>query len=167
MFKIFNTQLNGIFKKIDVQASEIDIAGRLLAQAVVGQGKIYVKGFGDLKHFEDFAVESKEKLFGAEKFITESIIDKTDRLLVMSDTYDEDTEEFINMLNSKDIDYVLVCNKNEKIDAMNYIDLSTPRALVPTEDFSRIITPHLMAMNYIYYGIYNVMYEMLVEEDEV
>ncbi|UJS27568.1 DUF2529 domain-containing protein [Macrococcoides canis] len=167
MFKIFNTQLNSIFKKIDVQASEIDIAGRLLAQAVVGQGKIYVKGFGDLKHFEDFAVESKEELFGAEKFITESIIDKTDRLLVMSDTYDEDTEEFINMLNSKDIDYVLVCNKNEKIDAMNYIDLSTPRALVPTEDFSRIITPHLMAMNYIYYGIYNVMYEMLVEEDEV
>lgn len=85
----------------------------------------------------------------------------------MSDTYDEDTEEFIDMLNSKDIDFVLVCNKDEKIDAMNYIDLSTPRALVPTEDFSRIITPHMMAMNYIYYGIYNVMYEMLVEEDEV
>lgn len=52
-----------------MQASEIDIAGRLLAQAVVGQGKIYVKGFGDLKHFEDFAVESKEKLFGAENLL--------------------------------------------------------------------------------------------------
>ncbi|MDJ1112024.1 DUF2529 domain-containing protein [Macrococcus sp. S115] len=166
MFKIFNTQLNGIFKKIEAQEVEIDIAARLLAQAVVGQGKIYVKGFGDLKHFEDFAVESKERLFDSEKFITESLIDHTDRILVMSDTYDEDCHEFITMLKEKDIDFVLVCNKDERIDVMNFIDLSTPRALVPTENFSRIITPHMMAMNFIYYGIYNVMYEMLVEEEE-
>ncbi|WP_414047214.1 DUF2529 family protein [Macrococcus equi] len=164
MLKIMNTQINGIFKKIDLQETELDIAGRLLAQAVVGEGKIYVKGFGDLKYFEDFVVSSKENLFDAAIYTTDNLVDATDRVLVMSDNYDESTAAFVDSLESRDIDYVLVCNKHEGINAMNFIDLSTPRALVPTEDFSRIITPHLMAMNYIYYAIYSVMHEMLVEE---
>ncbi len=49
---------------------------------------------------------------------------------------------------------------------MNFIDLSTPRAIVPAEDFSRIIRPHMMAMNYIYYVIYAGMKELLEEEAE-
>ncbi|MCU7558127.1 DUF2529 domain-containing protein [Macrococcus capreoli] len=164
MLKILSTQLNGIFKKIDNQEMELDIAGRLLAQAVVGEGCIYVKGFGDLKCFEDFVVNSKESLFDAQVYISDAIVDSTDRVLVMSDTYDESTAEFVDSLETRNIDYVLVCNKHDDITAMNYIDLSTPRAIVPTEDFSRIITPHVMAMNYIYYAIYSVMHEMLVEE---
>lgn len=164
MLKIFNTQLNGIFKKIDMQEAELDIAGRLLAQAVVGEGKIYVKGFGDLKFFEEFAANSKENLFDAAVYISDALVDGTDRILVMSDAYDESTAEFVDSLEARDIDYVLVCNKHEDIRSMNFIDLSTPRALVPTEDFSRIITPHMMAMNYIYYAIYSVMHEMLIEE---
>lgn len=47
MIKIFNTQLNGVFQKINNQETEIDIAARLLAQAILGEGKVYVKGFGD------------------------------------------------------------------------------------------------------------------------
>ncbi|MCE4957573.1 DUF2529 family protein [Macrococcoides caseolyticum] len=164
MLKILGTQLNGIFKKIDMQETELDIAGRLLAQAVVGEGKIYVKGFGDLKHFESFVVNGKENLFDVDFYISDALVDKTDRVLVMSDVYDECTVEFVDSLESRDIDYVLVCNRHDDITAMNFIDLSTPRALVPTEDFSRIITPHVMAMNYIYYAIYSVMHEMLVEE---
>lgn len=164
MLKIFNTQLNGVFNKIDAQEEEIDIAARLLAQAVVGEGTIYVKGFGDLKYFEDFIVESKESLFGAEKLITESVLDRTDRILLMADEYDESVIEYIQDLEDKDIDYVLVCNQHNEIQSMNFINLSTPRALVPAEDFSRIITPHLMAMNYIYYAIYANMKELLDDE---
>ncbi|KAA1039272.1 DUF2529 family protein [Macrococcus equipercicus] len=166
MLKIFNTQLNGIFKKIDAQETEIDIASRLLAQAVVGEGRIFVKGFGDLRYFEDFIVESEESLFGAEKMITESVLDRTDRVLLMADTYDDAVIEYIKDLDEFDIDYVLVCNKDERINSMNFIDLSTPRALVPMEDFSRIIKPHLMAMNYIYYAIYAGMKELLEEETD-
>lgn len=166
MLKIFNTQLNGIFKKIDAQETELDIASRLLAQAVVGEGKIYVKGFGDLRHFEEFVVDSEESLFGAEKMITESVLDQTDRVLLMADTYDEAVIEYIKDLEAFNIDYILVCNKDERIASMNFIDLSTPRAIVPAEDFSRIIRPHMMAMNYIYYVIYAGMKELLEEEAE-
>ncbi|WP_414042274.1 DUF2529 family protein [Macrococcus animalis] len=164
MLKIFNTQLNGIFKKIDMQETELDIAGRLLAQAVVGEGRIYVKGFGDLKYFEDFVVNGKESLFDATVYISDALVDRTDRILVMSDEYDDSTAEFVDSLEARDIDYVLVCNKSDAITSMNFIDLCTPRALVPTEDYSRIITPHMMVMNYIYYAIYSVMHEILVEE---
>lgn len=164
MIKIFNTQLNGIFNEINAQEEELDIASRLLAQAVAGEGKIYVKGFGDLKYFEDFTTMSEEALFEAEKLITESVIDRTDRVLIMADYYDDAVKEYIEDFEQKDIDYVLVCNKNDAVTSRNFIDLCTPRAIVPAEDFSRIITPHVMAMNYIYYIIYAGMKELLDEE---
>ncbi|ULG73973.1 DUF2529 family protein [Macrococcus brunensis] len=165
MIKIFNTQLNGVFQKINNQETEIDIAARLLAQAILGEGKVYVKGFGDLKYFEEFATSSAERLPDSEKLITESVIDKTDRVLLMADAYDDAVIEYIADLDQQDIDYVLICNKDERISSMNFIDLSTPRALVPTEDFSRIITPHMMAMNYIYYILYATIKEMIDDEN--
>ena len=163
MLKIFNTQLNGIFKKIDAQEVELDIASRLLAQAVVGEGNIWVKGFGDLKYLEEYIVNSNESLPDSKVWITDTVVDKTDRVIVMAETYNEDVIEFVTVLEDSDIDYVLICNAHENIQSMNFIDLSTPRAIVPTEDFSRIITPHAMAMNYIYYVIYANMKEMLDE----
>ncbi|GGB12251.1 DUF2529 family protein [Macrococcus hajekii] len=164
MIKIFNTQLNGIFQKIDAQESEIDIAARLLAQAIIGQGKVYIKGFGDLRYLEEFLTSGDEKLPDTERLITETVIDQTDRVILMAPYYDESVIEYIADLEKNNIDYVLVCNKDPRIDCMNFIDLSTPRALVPTEDFSRIITPHVMAMNYIYYILYALIKEMLDEE---
>ncbi|TDL95419.1 DUF2529 family protein [Macrococcus carouselicus] len=165
MIKILGTQLNGIFQKINAQETEIDIAARLLSQAIIGQGTVYVKGFGDLRYFEEFITAGDEKLPDSERMITESVLDKTDRVLIMADHYDEAVIEYITDLAENDIDYVLVCNKDERIDSMNFIDLSTPRAIVPTEDFSRIITPHVMAMNYIYYILFATIKEMLDEEE--
>lgn len=83
----------------------------------------------------------------------------------MADVYDDAVIEYIADLDQQDIDYVLICNQDERISSMNFIDLSTPRALVPTEDFSRIITPHMMAMNYIYYILYATIKEMIDDEN--
>ncbi len=43
---------------------------------------------------------------------------------------------------------------------MEEIDLSTPRPIVYTEDYDKIVQPHAMALNYVYYDIYTHMIEM-------
>lgn len=164
MLKIFNTQLSGIFSKIEAQEEDIHMASRLLAQALVGEGKVFIKGFGDLRFLEEFMTESNESLFGAERYITEAAMDSTDRVLLMAEYYDEAVKEYVEDLNNKNIEYVLVCNQHPDIETMHFINLSTPRAIVPTEDFDRIITPHAMAMNYIYYIMYAEMKSLLADD---
>ena len=43
---------------------------------------------------------------------------------------------------------------------MHYVNLSTPRPIVYTEDYDKIVQPHPMAFNYVYYEIYTQMIEM-------
>lgn len=173
MNKIFNTQLNGIFSKIDAQLEEIEIASQLLMQAAGGEGKIIIKTFEEANHFSSFITDSNESLPHAQsiKCLNEiETIDTTDRVLLISPNFTEELQEWIQKLNELDIDFVLISNKDKENKThetlMHFIDLSTPRAIVPTADFSKIITPHLMALNYIYYIMYAEMYEMTQEINE-
>ena len=43
---------------------------------------------------------------------------------------------------------------------MHFVNLSTLRPIVYTEDYDKIAQPHTMAFNYIYYDIYTQMIEM-------
>lgn len=49
MSKIFTTQLIGRLQKISEQELDIEDAARLLAQALVGEGSIYIFGENDLR----------------------------------------------------------------------------------------------------------------------
>ena len=49
--KILNTQLTGIFNRLEKQALDIQMAARLI-QAIGGEGYVYVKGYEDLKFYE-------------------------------------------------------------------------------------------------------------------
>ncbi len=59
---------------------------------------------------------------------------------------------------------VLISNKPKTDDfpdhLVHFIDLSTPRPIVYTEDYDKIVQPHAMALNYVYYDIYTQMIEM-------
>ena len=70
----------------------------------------------------------------------------------------------------KDVDFVVIANKDKENKAhetlMHYIDLCTPRPIVPTADYSKIITPHMMAINYIHYIMYAEMYEITQDLNE-
>ena len=64
---------------------------------------------------------------------------------------------------------MLICNNPKRDDFPNhlihYVNLSTPRPIVYTEDYDKIIQPHPMALNYIYYDIYTQMIEMTRDPD--
>ena len=139
MSKILNTQLTGIFNRLEKQELDIQMAAQCLIQAIGGEGHVYIKGYDDLKFYESFILQSHEKLASS---------------LPLEDL---------------DVDLVLICNNPKRDDFPNhlihYVNLSTPRPIVYTEDYDKIIQPHPMALNYIYYDIYTQMIEMTRDLD--
>ncbi len=59
MSKILNTQLIGIFNRLEKQSLEIQTAAQCLIQAIGGEGYVYVKGYDDLQFFESFILHSR------------------------------------------------------------------------------------------------------------
>ncbi|WP_323704210.1 DUF2529 family protein [Mammaliicoccus sp. Dog046] len=167
MLKIFNTQLNGIFSKIDAQIEEIEIASQLLMQAANGEGHIFIKTFDEMNHLSEFMLFGQESLPHAHPLeTTDEIqqIDTTDRVLLVASHFTQELNQWIDALNASDVDFVVISNKDKENKTheslMHFVDLSTPRPIVPTTDYSKIITPHLMALNYIYYIMFAEMYEI-------
>ena len=130
MSKILNTQLTGIFNRLEKQELDIQMAAQCLIQAIGGEG---------------------------------------DRVLLFSPYYTSEVESDVLQLIDLDVDLVLICNNPKRDDFPNhlihYVNLSTPRPIVYTEDYDKIIQPHPMALNYIYYDIYTQMIEMTRDLD--
>ena len=167
MSKILQTQLTGIFNRLEDQALDIQMAAQCLIQAIGGEGYVYISGYGDLKFFETFILESEEKLNSSKKLSElDSLndLDTTDRVFLFSPFYTKEVAHDVQQLIAKDIDFVLICNhrKQEAFPEhlMHFVNLSTPRPIVYTEDHDKIVQPHTMAFNYIYYEIYKQMIEM-------
>lgn len=167
MSKILNTQLTCIFNRLEKQALDIQMAAQCLIQAIGGEGYVYVKGYEDLKFYEAFVLNSKEKLESSrslDDLKSMSEIDSTDRVFLFSPFYNEDVEQDVQRLIELDVDFVLVCNNPKRDDfpqhLMHYVNLSTPRPIVYTEDYDKIVQPHAMTFNYVYYEIYTQMIEM-------
>ncbi|AGZ24871.1 MULTISPECIES: DUF2529 domain-containing protein [Staphylococcus] len=167
MSKILNTQLIGIFDRIEKQALDVQMGAQCLIQAIGGEGHVYIKGYDDLKFYEDFILNSHEKLKSSLPLSDVNNfkeIDTTDRVFLFSPTYNDDVEHDVKQLIETDVDFVLVCNHPKRDDfpehLMHFINLSTPRPIVYTEDYDKIVQPHPIAFNYIYYDIYTQMVEM-------
>lgn len=167
MSKILNTQLTGIFNRIEKQAMEIQMAAQCIVQAIGGEGFVYIKGYEDLSFFEPFILQSQERLRSSRQLSTLNSfddLDTTDRVFLFSPFYNEAVAQDISALLQRDIDIVLVSNRPKSDDfpehLLHFINLSTPRPIVYTEDYDKIVQPHSMAFNYIYYDIYTQMVEM-------
>lgn len=167
MSKILNTQLIGIFDRIEKQSLDIQMGAQCLVQAIGGEGHVYIKGYEDLKFYEDFILNSNEKLKSSRALAdlkNMNDLDTTDRVFLFSPTYNDDVEKDVQQLIDLEVDFVLICNRPKSDDfpehLMHFINLSTPRPIVYTEDYDKIVQPHPIAFNYIYYDIYTQMIEM-------
>ena len=167
MSKILNTQLTGIFNRIEKQAMEIQMAAQCIVQAIGGEGFVYIKGYEDLAFFEPFILQSQERLRSSRQLSTLNSfddLDTTDRVFLFSPFYNEAVAQDISALLQRDIDIVLVSNRPKSDDfpehLLHFINLSTPRPIVYTEDYDKLVQQQSMAFNYIYYDIYTQMVEM-------
>ncbi|MGT0202688.1 DUF2529 family protein [Staphylococcus aureus] len=139
----------------------------LLIQAIGGEGYVYVKGYDDLQFFEKFIVHSDERLKSSRKLMllkTLKKLMKSYRVLLFA--------PFIRHIScirySKTYPLRYRCGLNKATNLQTddsptttfYPSILTPRPIVDTEDYDKIVELYVMVSNYVYDDIYTQMIEM-------
>ncbi|MGG0718946.1 DUF2529 domain-containing protein [Robertmurraya massiliosenegalensis] len=172
MLKMFSTQLTGLFNRIhEKEEFSFEDGARLLAQAAVGDGLIYLYGKQEMAAVLAEAFDSKEPLQNAKPWDgNEGKISVADRVIIFS-TYSDDEEALrvANWLSERMIPFVAVSTTvNTEEDSLVeladvHIDLGLKRALLPDEDGSRFGYPSSMAALFVYYGLAFTLREILAD----
>ncbi|MGP7817019.1 DUF2529 domain-containing protein [Niallia sp. 01092] len=174
MLKMFSTQLSGLFKRIQDKEESIEDSARLLAQAIVGDGTIYLFATNEMSGVISEATKSAEPLQHAKAWKDQDLADisQSDRFLLLSRTSaDPEVLDFAKQLHRRHISFVsistILSEEEEGIQniADVHIDLTLKKALLPDEDGNRYGYPALMCALYAYYGIKFTIDEMLREYD--
>jgi Domain of unknown function (DUF2529) len=175
MIKMFTTQLSGLFNRIsEKQEFEIEDAARLLAQAVVGQGSIYIKTYGEMEAVTAEALHGAERLPSVKKFDESTPLTEADRVLVVTRlSTDEEAVDFAKGLADEGVPFVgisgLVSEGGEGLDVLADLHLDTKviKGMLPGEEIGeRVCMPTSMAALYIYFALGFVIREMLEEYED-
>lgn len=174
LLKMFSTQLSGLFKRIQDKEEEIEDSARLLAQAIAGDGKIYLLATNEMEGVIYEAIEGPEPLSQATRWREEyefSNIAPNDRFLLVSRT-SEDAKilEFAKKLSDQHIPFAAISTIMSEEEGIQqfadiHIDLSLKKGLLPDEDGNRFGNPSLIGALFAYHGIKFTLNEILSELD--
>ena len=173
MLKIFSTQLSGYFKRIAEQEEmNIEDGARLLAQALIGNGSIYMHGTKEMEGVVLEALYGEEPLEGAKPLFEDgelAAITSADRVLLIS-RFSTDTEavELARRLQTEGHFIVGVSAIKEGMHSLEqftdvHIDTKLIKGLIPDEDGSRFGFPSLIIALLAYYGLKFTMDEIMAE----
>ncbi|KJL03577.1 MULTISPECIES: DUF2529 family protein [Priestia] len=176
MLKIFTTQLSGFFKRIEEQEEfQFEDAARILAQASVGEGFIYIYGVEEMHAITLEALSSAEPLSQTKALPLHELdqLTSVDRVLLVSRfSTDHKAVEIAERLKKRDIPFVSIAAVPKEIAepsltalADAHIDTKLLKPLIPGEDGSRFGFPAMMVALYAYYGLIFTLKE-IVEEYE-
>lgn len=171
MLKIFTTQLNGVFQKILKQEELFEDASRFLAQAIIGEGKVYVHGtkefsgiVSEIKYGAD-VLPSIEPLFENGNMKPLSSVDRV--LLFTRQADDEEAIQIAKNLTEAEIGFVAVSTviENDSLSDLAdvFINYELTRKLVPTDEGDRIGLPTLLAGLFIYHCLILTVNEILAD----
>lgn len=176
LLKIFSTQLTGVFKNISNDEFYMEDAARLLAQAVVGDGSIYIHGFQEMQGITNQAIDGIEPMPNCKPLPIDNTFDyvsAVDRVLIIS-RYSDDQEaiKLAEDLYKENIPFVAIStildDQKEGIHTLAdvHINLRQKRGLVPTETGERVGFPSLLTALYAFHGIQLTLNELLEELQE-
>ncbi|MEK4176688.1 DUF2529 domain-containing protein [Aeribacillus sp. FSL K6-1305] len=172
MLKIFTTQLTGFFQRIqEKENSQIEDAARLLAQAAIGEGAIYVKGWGILEGIYA-QVEKGESFPACKPLPSVDNVTAADRVLLFTPfSTDLDAIDTAQQLAEKGIPTVGVSAAvNGEKSLQQFVDIHVDskltKPIIPTEHNERIGFPVLMTSLYVYYCLFLTVKEILEEYEE-
>lgn len=185
MLKIFTTQLQGVFGRIAGNEDfSFEDGARLLAQAAVGDGRIYIRGVKEMKAVEFEATQGAEPLAKAallSELDSYHDLTDTDRALIVSRfSTDEEAIETAKALKELGIEIVGIStvmsgetegngSDAETLDSIAdvHIDMKLKKPLIPGDDGERFGFPSSMTALYVYYGLAFTIKEILDELDEL
>ncbi|MED3623841.1 DUF2529 domain-containing protein [Neobacillus thermocopriae] len=173
MLKMFTTQLTGLFKRIaEKEEFAFEDGARLLAQAPVGDGAIYIYGTKEMKAIELEALKGEEPFQWAKGLTALAIgeLDHADRVIIFSRTSgDEEAVKLAKELKEKGIPFVAVSSiVDSTVGSLAeladiHIDLRLTKGLLPDEYGNRFGYPSSMAALFVYFGLKFTIEEILAE----
>lgn len=168
---MFSTQLTGIFQRINEQEEyAIEDGARLLAQATVGEGHIYIQGFQEMAAVSYEALHGKEQLFKSKLLTDKKELLPIDRVLIIT-RYAHDPEAVLlgQRLSKENIPFVAISGISEYTQndltetADIHIDTKVVRGLIPDNKGKRVGFPSSIAGLYIYHLLKMTIDEMVSE----
>lgn len=178
MMEIFTTQLTGHFNRImDQETMNIEDSARLLAQALVGEGNLYVYGHKELDGIVREALQGSERLQRAKHLFDETgslrKLSSADRVLLFSHlSTDDEVISIAKTLSEQGIQTVGVSaiskNAEHGLDSITdfHIDSKLRQPLIPGDDGVRYGFPALMTSLYVYYAISFTLKEIMSEYED-
>jgi hypothetical protein len=175
MLKIFTTQLTGYFKRIqEKEEFNIEDGGRVLAQAIMGDGHIYIYGKDEMQAVGLEASKGQEPLPGTKLLSSAAEIDHlspADRVLLVSRT-STDSDVLEAARRSQELGILTVGispveKESSEASLEHYVDvhidtkLLTP--LIPDDEGNRYGFPAVMTALYAYYALYLTIKEIISE----
>jgi hypothetical protein len=175
VLKMFSTQLSGLFKRIhEKEEFAFEDGARLLAQAAISDGTIYIFGNKEMEAITLEATLGAEPMAYAKGFPTNvADIQDADRVLIVSRySTDEDSIHCAKKLQEIGIPFVAISSKMDSdhedlFDLADVsIDLHLTKGLLPDELGNRYGFPSSMAALFGYYGLKFTFDEILAEYKE-
>lgn len=172
MMKMFSTQLSGLFNRIqEKEEFSLEDSARLLAQAAVGDGTIYIYGDKEMYSVVSEALYSAEPFPKAQHWDGQATdITEADRVLIFSrHSHDDGAVNAAKWLFEHGVPFVAVStHMTSEVDnllhfADVHIDLNLKKPLLPDDEGNRYGYPASMAALYVYYGIKFTIQEILAD----
>ncbi|MBO1624062.1 DUF2529 domain-containing protein [Bacillus cereus] len=173
MLKIFSTQLSGYFTRIS-QTEEMNIedSARLLAQALVGDGIVYLHGTQEMEGVVLEALHGAESLKQAKRLIengNQADVTSADRVLLISRfSTDEDIISLAKKLQEEGHSIVgisAIQNGDVSLEQFTdvHIDTKLLKGLIPDDEGNRYGFPSLILSLFAYHGLKFTIDEMINE----
>lgn len=171
---MFATQINGLFNKIqESQMESIEDGARLLSQASIAEGTIYIYGTNEMAAVSDEATMGSEPLSRCKTLNPDESFDllgNMDRVLLIT-RYSSDPQalQLARKLTERHIPFVAIStHMGESPETLVeladvHIDLQLKKGLLPNELGERFGYPSSMAALYVYYGLKFTIEEILAE----
>lgn len=174
MLKMFSTQLTGLLNSIyEKENFAFEDSARLLAQAAVGEGTVYLYGEKEMDAVVSEALYSVEPFQSAKKWDGKDLsVSYQDRVIIFTRySNDEQAVAAGKWLSENGIPFVAVSTvlpaiaEAESLTDLTdvHIDLRLKKGLLPDEEGNRFGYPASIAALYVYYGIKLTFDEIIAE----
>lgn len=161
--KMLSTQLTDLFQRIAEHEETIEDIARLLAQAAIGEGTIFLAAFGEMKTVTAAALEGTEPLRSASEWKPESFLTSADRVFILAKK--DDGDELAGRLSDAAIPFAMLFAESKESDLPEvFLSLGIDKGTLPAETGGRTGVPHAMAALYVYHNVKLMIDEMLAEE---
>ncbi|ARD48769.1 hypothetical protein SporoP37_11795 [Sporosarcina sp. P37] len=173
--KILTTQIRGLLERIaEGQEQEIEDTARLLAQALVGEGRIILAAFGEMEAIASTALEGAEPMNGAVRYTKELELTTADRVWLLARNADHPAAlELAEQLSDQFVPFAALAADKDTDDnelsslAFAYISTGLKKGLIPGPTGERIVQPHALAALFAYEAVKLAMDDMLADEDDL